>query len=216
MKNSQAYHTYQLLLANKIQVDKEELHFQIESHPSYPSLHAITGVLTHFDIDNLAIEVPIVIDVLEQLPNNFLALIETGESKEFVVTEKKGNDFVNRFSDGSKEQLSGLEFLKNFTGIIVAVEKSVHYQESKQNKGLIHQLIPVLPVLLLPMLYLIFSPSFSAISHFTLAFLGVIISYILIKEENGIDTALGKAFCSGASEKRDSKSVINSNRSLPA
>ena len=43
-----------LLRKNGIQFDKDEFLFQIQSHPSYPSLHSITGVLEHFNIDNIA------------------------------------------------------------------------------------------------------------------------------------------------------------------
>ena len=50
MKSPLSLIVKKLLSKNAISFDKKELDFQIQSHPSYPSLHAITGVLDHFNI----------------------------------------------------------------------------------------------------------------------------------------------------------------------
>ena len=52
-------------------LNSEELKLQLLSHPTYPSLHSVTGVLTHFRIDNVAVDVPIDQETLEQLPDVF-------------------------------------------------------------------------------------------------------------------------------------------------
>ena len=49
-------------------INFEELEFQLLSHPSYPSLHSVTGVFDHFNIENIALEVPTNRETLEQLP----------------------------------------------------------------------------------------------------------------------------------------------------
>ena len=79
MKNSLSYLIQHLLSKNKINFDKNELKLQIESHPSYPSLHAITGVLDHFSIDNMALDIPQNEAVFKQLPNYFIAYIASKE-----------------------------------------------------------------------------------------------------------------------------------------
>lgn len=88
MKNSTSYILTKLLLLNGIELDEKELGFQFESHPSYPSLHAITGVLNHFNIENLAIEVPRDIETLSELPNSFIAHITKKQETHFVLAIK--------------------------------------------------------------------------------------------------------------------------------
>ena len=53
--DAQLYQLLQLLIVkNNIQLHKEELKLQLLSHPSYPSLHSVTGVLEHFGVPNVA------------------------------------------------------------------------------------------------------------------------------------------------------------------
>ena len=74
-----------LLKKNAISFDKEELFFQIQSHPSYPSLHSITGVFDHFNIENIAARVPKTQEVLDQLPNSFIAQINDEDKKQELI-----------------------------------------------------------------------------------------------------------------------------------
>ena len=112
-----------LLERNKISFDKTELAFQIQSHPSYPSLHAITGVLDHFNIENIAAEVPANTETLQQLPDCFIAQIKEPDGQQLVVVEKKHPACTIYTTKNKKQSCSETEFLKKFTGILVAVEK---------------------------------------------------------------------------------------------
>ena len=42
----------------KINIDKEEYKFQVETHPDYPSLLAFADALTFFNIPNVAFKIP--------------------------------------------------------------------------------------------------------------------------------------------------------------
>ncbi len=94
MKDSLINLVSRLLKRNQISFDKEELSFQIQSHPSYPSLHAITGVLDHFNIENVAADVPKNTETLLQLPNCFIGQINTEQGKDLVVIERKELDYI--------------------------------------------------------------------------------------------------------------------------
>ncbi len=123
MKDTLTYLIKGLLKENKIKVDTEELSFQIKSHPSYPSLHAVTGVLDHFKVNNLALEVPVNNETLEQLPQCFLAQIKTKEEGAvFALILKKGAQYKAVIDNKKTKILSLDDFLEQFTGIIVAVE----------------------------------------------------------------------------------------------
>lgn len=132
MKNQLSQIVIRLLNDNAIIYDKKELEFQIQSHPSYPSLHSITGVLNHFNIENIAAKVPSSSETLTELPDSFLAQINdnTGQS---LVTVKKNKNKLSIFN-GAKKTVSLLkeEFIEKFTGIIVAVEKC-EYQRHTYN-----------------------------------------------------------------------------------
>ena len=132
MKNSISSLVAQLLRKNKIPFDKEELDFQIQSHPSYPSLHAITGVLDHFSIENISADIPVNKETLVQLPPSYMAQVKSErEGSELVIVERKGTNYTLYPAEGKKESMHDEMFLQRFTGIIVAVEKTDTVEKPK-------------------------------------------------------------------------------------
>jgi len=91
LENALSLIVEKLLQKNKVSFDKSELDLQIKSHPSYPSLHSITGVLDHFGIENFALDLPQTQNVYEQLPNSFIAHLKTEQGEELVFAIKKNN-----------------------------------------------------------------------------------------------------------------------------
>ncbi|WP_412766881.1 hypothetical protein, partial [Tenacibaculum polynesiense] len=137
MEHSLTNLVQRLLKSNTISFDKDELIFQIQSHPSYPSLHAITGVLDHFNIENVAADVPANKETLVQLPDCFLAQISTDNRKDLVIVQRKGLDYFIYNSENKKEKYTEEEFLQKFTGIIVAVEKTGESVQPEKKSNLI-------------------------------------------------------------------------------
>ncbi|WP_299212546.1 alpha/beta hydrolase, partial [uncultured Dokdonia sp.] len=120
-----------LLITNKIKLNKEELKLQLLSHPSYPSLHALTGVLKHFGVPNLALQVPTDQDTLDQLPPTFIANVKGDKGMYLGLIEKK-NDTVNIYTDHKEvKNVSNDAFFEAWDGIIVAVEKDETIKEEK-------------------------------------------------------------------------------------
>ena len=210
MKDTLFYLVQELLAHNKISIDKKELAFQIQSHPSYPSLHAITGVLDHFNIDNLALDVPINEDTLAQLPKSFLVRIKTEQGEEFAVVVNKGLHYDVTLLSKIKNKLTIPEFLKEFTGIIVAVEKTDIIEEHKENSTLFNKTLIITSSVLILSLFFLTKPNLISILFLFTSILGVLISITFKKQEQGIQTVLGNAFCSGASETKDCDAVLHS------
>ena len=199
-----------LLKKNGISFDKEELAFQIQSHPSYPSLHAITGVLDHFNIENVAADVPVNSETLVQLPDCFLAQITSSKGKDLVVVERVKQEYHVYNSDNKKEKLSEEGFLQQFTGIIVAVEKT---EESIQPKSTskVGKIIAFGILTLLTGFTLYQSThNIYTISYLLLSVVGIITSVAIVKQELGLKTSIGNAFCSGADDKKDCDAVLTS------
>ena len=210
MKDSLIYLVERLLKINAIYFDKDELGFQIQSHPSYPSLHAVTGVLDHFNIENVAVAVPINLETLEQLPDCFMAELTIDHSKSLTVVERNKANYDIYRAEHKKETVSKATFLERFTGIVVAVEKPEGTQvKTKPSKTRSYIGLGLLAVLAS---FLVFNTTVSIanIVYLVLSIIGVIISVAIVKQELGIKTAIGDAFCSGADTKKDCNAVLSS------
>ncbi|CAM1358113.1 vitamin K epoxide reductase family protein [Tenacibaculum xiamenense] len=212
MKKSLNFLVSLLLKKNKIPFDKDELNFQIESHPSYPSLHAITGVLDHFNIENVAAEVPATEEILEQLPEVFLAQVKSPENGEELVVVERTADLVTVINiEGKKKTQSSKDFLEVFTGIIVAVEKTDAIQtvSKSNNKPLKYAAYAFLFGFLGLLIFRNYS-NVLGVFHLLLSGIGFIISVAILKQEFGLQSSIGEAFCSGTDDKKDCDAVLTS------
>ena len=210
MKDTLINLVQRLLQKNRISFDKEELSFQIQSHPSYPSLHAITGVLDHFNIENVAADVPVNTETLLQLPDCFIAQVTTEKGKDLIVVERKKLDYTLYDSDNKKEKLSESDFLQKFTGIIVAVEKTEESTSAKTSSNITSVLaLGALSLLALFMVYQS-TPSLYTVAYLLLSVVGLVTSIAIVKQELGLKTSIGDAFCSGADDKKDCDAVLTS------
>ncbi|MCE7996113.1 MAG: vitamin K epoxide reductase family protein [Roseivirga sp.] len=194
-----------LLQKNKVAFDKKELTFQIQSHPSYPSLHAITGVLDHFKIENIAARIPTDEESLNQLPETFLAQVEN----DLVVASRNKKGFQVLGSSLKAESWSVKDFLEKFGGVVVAVEQPEESLDTSKNSYQSNILPGVTGLILLTLLF-ISGPAPASIIFLILALLGTGISLTIVRQESGISTSLGNTFCSNASEKKDCDAVLNS------
>lgn len=212
MKDSLIYLVTQLLRANKIPFDKEELSFQIQSHPSYPSLHAVTGVLTHFNIENAALQVPQNKEVISQLPSSFIACMNSEKGQVFGVVIKKKDSLITYYSSKNKKKYSQEEFLQQFTGIIVAVEKEESDRPSVQTKNATYLrtgLFAILGFMLIGLLY-ISHPTTMMLTYIVLSIVGISISIALFKQRLGLHTSIGSALCSDTNISKSCNAVLSS------
>lgn len=209
MKNKLSEIVGQLLSSSKLPFDRKELSFQIQSHPSYPSLHSITGVLDHFHIENIAAQIPVNIETLKQLPNNFIAQINNDKGKDLVVI-KKNDDYTFIKDITNKENLSPKQFIDKFTGIIVAVEKPEKETSTISSKSAYKNFLTFILFLVVSVLLLNIDAPLLNTSYLLLSFLGILISMAIFKQELGLETVIGNAFCGGDTEKKNCNSVLTS------
>lgn len=210
MKNQLSQIVIRLLNDNSIIYDKNELEFQIQSHPSYPSLHSITGVLNHFNIENIAAKVPSSSKTLIELPDSFLAQINDNNGQS-LVTVKKNKNKLSIFN-GAKQTVSLLkeEFIEKFTGIIVAVEKSENKRQAYNFFSFSKKISLVFLFGLFFYLFFNWTTNINTYLHILLSILGILISIAIVKKEMGLQSTLGNAFCSSNSEKKDCDAVLTS------
>ena len=214
MDNSLIYQVQLLLSYHKIPFDKEELAFQIQSHPSYPSLHAITGVLDHFKIDNLALDIPATQEVIDQLPKTFIGQIQTDEGDGFAVVVNNGDKIEVITDTKNKKTYSPAVFLRNFTGIIVAVEKTKATSEIRNSTPLKSTVLILVFLGVIASLITISRPSIAPLVYLLLSIVGVFVSSAIIKQQLGFQTDIGEAFCSHTDVTKDCNSVLSSSGAI--
>lgn len=217
MEHKIIYLVQQLLKENNIYFDSQEFAFQIESHPTFPSLHSITGVLDHFNIDSLALDIPVnKIDeeLILQLPACFLTQTEIDGVKDFVLIIRNKVNYTVIRDAKDKQKLNALELSSVLTGIIVAVEQ-IEEQENKNNQNVIvkNTLGVLIGIGLIGLLFIGKGDVFS-LSYFVLSITGLLVSIAIVKQELGVKTNIGNAFCSQATEKKDCNAVLKSKGSM--
>lgn len=210
MKDTLSYLVQTLLQKHKINVDAEELDFQIKSHPSYPSLHAITGVLTHFNIENIALKIPIDEETLSQLPKCFLAQVKHNNQTNFALVINKGLQYKLIFNNKNNTTISLDSFLEQFTGIIVAVENDETKTIKASNSKIVKKTLLLSAFILLNILFFRSNPSLHVIFYFLLSIIGTGISYLIIMHDLGLDSKLMDSICSQESKTTNCNAVLNS------
>ena len=123
-----------LLVKNQINIHHDELKFQLASHPSYPSLHAIVGVLDHFSIPTAALKMPTTQENLELLPSSFFGVVskETGDTLSLV--EKQGKHLKITDENSPSYRLTKETFLVQWNGILLAIEKDQSVQNQQKTR----------------------------------------------------------------------------------
>ncbi len=210
MKDTLTYLINALLEQNKIRIDKEEFAFQIKSHPSFPSLHSITGVLDHFNIENLAMQIPLNEETLSQLPPTFLAQIKKGNDTSIVLVTNKGLKYKIIFNGKEQETISLKTFLAQFTGVMVAVD-NIDSSTLKPVKGKNYlKPLSLIAIALFAVLFFTSGMDKIAIAQFVLSIAGVAISFLVIQHDLGVDSKIMNSICSQESKVTNCNAVLNS------
>lgn len=209
-----AYLLGRLVKSCDITIDPSELEFQLMSHPSYPSLHSITGVLNHFRINNLAVELPVDEESFSQLPNFFFTRITDEEGAHFVFVQKKENECDITFDKRKIRSLSIPDFISRWTGIVVVVEKSnLETPVEKVNAPLYTNLLFYSALLTILAIPFVISPSLMSVAYFLLCALGIVLSGMIVMQELGVKSAALDKFCGKENSSTSCDEVINSNGS---
>jgi len=201
-----------LVVKNNIRINQDELKLQLQSHPSYPSLHSVTGVMDHFSIPNLAIKVPQTQEVLEQLPSGFLAVIDENGLEDIAYVEKKKDRFKLLSQSNDSKTITSEDFLSIWNGVLIAIEPEdgeVKKQFSQRTILLALCIVAFTGIFV----YALFNSSIFSAAHFLLSGIGFMISVLIVKHDLGIQTQLENSFCN-LSKKTSCDAVLNGKGSV--
>lgn len=210
MEDQLYYLVQQLLIKNNIRVNKDELKLQIASHPSYPSLHAVVGVLDHFNVPNIALRVVANHETLESCPQSFLAMVNEEAIEKLVLVEKRRSMIRVTHQDKRQTILSGVDFMAQWTGIVIAIEETKGVKESN------HFILPPAALTFLTIVGIValfapvvlFSPWIVKIQVF-LSAIGFGISVLLVREDFGMQLKFTQRFCN-LNERTSCQTVLES------
>ncbi|MEX0274434.1 MAG: vitamin K epoxide reductase family protein [Flavobacteriaceae bacterium] len=184
-----------VLSKNHIWLDWEEMDFQLRSHPSYPSLHSLTGVLSHFKVENEALEVPVDMKIFSELPPVFMAVVQN----EYACVEKNGSHGVLMFREGDKKQELDVQgFLKVWDGVMIAVGayKRLPLNDSEGRKATVVGRITMLMAMVgMAYLFVGSGPNFSITLHFLTSLAGIAMGMLLVRREHGVGSGALDRFC---------------------
>ncbi|MDH7914575.1 vitamin K epoxide reductase family protein [Winogradskyella sp. SYSU M77433] len=198
------------LKKSNVRIDFDELEIQFLSHPSYPSLHALTGVLNHFNIENAAIRLPVNKDVLKELPEYFIAQVNYNNAPQLALVHKEEESFKVTYSEKKQESLNKKQFLENFTGVVSIIENDITNKPEAIINNNKHYLLASAFLFIILYQYFYGISNLTSFLYILLAIFGVIVSYAIFKQEQGETTIINSTLCNISNEKKDCDSVLNS------
>ncbi|BDD06747.1 vitamin K epoxide reductase family protein [Aureibacter tunicatorum] len=209
MQNNLFYIVQQFLISNNYTINEEELNFQLEGHPNYPSLYAVTELFTHFSIENLALEIPTTKESMNELPNSFLTVISNEKGEGLAMVTKSKDGFTAIYNHKRSERFTNDQFLVNWSGITLMIEPNESKEKNKIQPSKINRIVLALIAIFLTGSSILIGASTISLYLFITSLIGLIINHYIIKQELGIASEAIKKLCTN-NEKTNCNAVLNS------
>ncbi|HEY8930481.1 MAG TPA: cysteine peptidase family C39 domain-containing protein [Mucilaginibacter sp.] len=124
-----------LLKSLSISIAPEKISAELEKHPDYPSLLAISDILSWFGIENAAYRVDRA--NLPTVPCPFIAHTHINNGDFLVVHKLDENEVVVSSDTWNKHKLSLQEFKKLFKGVVLTAESSSDFAPDRSFMALL-------------------------------------------------------------------------------
>ncbi len=200
---------FQYLEKEDIAIDEAEFEFQIQSHPDYPSLLAVSDTLSFFNIDNGVIRAAI--SDIELLPNRFVALLKEKKSiSKLYFIEKKGTAYFC-FHDKKTAVISKSELESRWEGIVLLAEKPTNEEALKPNKKGWSWALPLFTLLFLTLVLAPLETTLSTKLFLFFPSVGLLFSVAALKDLFDAKSELLNSFCN-VTASTSCASVVGSNK----
>lgn len=212
MENESLYHFLKSYLSLEgYKFNAQELKIQLLGHPSYPSLHSLTGVLTHLGIENVAAQLEVTSEMFQQMPDKFLCTLHNA-SNLFMVSKQKEGVRVIDFEKGAMT-FSNEEFLSNWSGVAVLLDKEQEYESSASQSSTLFRYRYLVFLIISCAVFFLGIPSWPLSAHFLLSILGLFVSYLFVRQELGDASPFLKKIC-GDNNENGCSAVLDSEGSM--
>lgn len=197
-----------------IRVTKSLIKKTLETHPDYPSLLAVSDMLSDFNVDNLTARIKK--DDLDNIEPPFLAHITQPEDQIVLVNKIEDNkikylDFKNKWVTQSVT-----EFKSNWDGMVMLMETNDksgdhNYRGNNNQETLLRARIPftIAIVIILLLLSFLLGGTMSAAIFTSLKVAGIGVSILLILNSIGEPNIIANKLCS-IGNKTSCNEVLNS------
>jgi len=179
------------LKKENISIDEKEFGFQLNSHPDYPSLLAISDTLKFFNVNNIALKISD--KEIDKLPTKFVAKLKTDKDEFFSYVEKKENMF-NYIESNNKSTLASLDDFKTKWGeIVLLIENEQNQKPTNKKTNFNKALLQLITFAFL--VFTILQTSFTQYIFLALSAVGFFLSIISQKELLNTKFDLFDKFC---------------------
>lgn len=200
---------FHYLEREEVQLDKSEFLYQLQSHPDYPTLLAISETLSFLNIGNLAARIEF--DKIEYLPDRFVAILsENLSNPKLHLIEKKNNIFYIIQSRKNIE-ISKDELKSRWNNIVLIVEKDEQENLIKDKKQRWYWFLSLLCLVLFATIFFLFEVNLKIFSFFILPMIGILLSVVALKDLFGAKSKLIDNFCNITSS-TSCETVVNSDK----
>ncbi len=189
-------------------ISKKEIKKRIYSDSDNDIL-SVSNTLDYFKIKNLVANVPK--ESLMQLPGSFIAQVRNKISLSLVLVKKISNQNLEIIVDKTTHFSMSIEnFLNDWTGLIIAIEKSRQKKQSFLNYN-VTKFSLITAITTLSIVYILLSSTPFNLLYYLLSIIGFVFSYLIVFEKLGTKTILSR-FCT-ISNNTDCQSVLGSKES---
>ncbi|MES2109056.1 MAG: vitamin K epoxide reductase family protein [Bacteroidota bacterium] len=205
-----------LLKSLNLQVNTKEIIADLDKHPDYPSMLAISDVLNSFDVANSAFRVAA--EDLLNVPAPFIIHANTGGGEFLVVQKVKGNDFYTSGDKYDNKRVSLDDLKKTFGGVVLVPEPEENISPAFSAKTFLANIkYPLLltGALLVILSMVIFNTAYlSNVSWASAVFTlvktaGLITSVLLLVQSINSNNPLVQILCGGGGNK-DCNAILSS------
>jgi uncharacterized membrane protein len=205
-----------LLKDLSIEVDAAAIVAELEKHPDYPSLLAVSDVLSAFKIDNVAFRAEA--GELIDIPCPFIAHMNY-EDKDFVVVTKTNSENIwlnNR--KWSNHKVTIAEFKEHFMGVVLTAEPSseaLHNKRAFAFHKIYNAPVALVCLLLIFINYFVFDTNYLSAITWQIILLtifksaGLITSIFLLVQSIDTNNPLVQILCGGGG-KKDCNAILSS------
>lgn len=193
--------TYLFLRRLGVLVTKGFLKKEIQTHPYYPSLAALSDILNAYKVDNSALRVSI--NDIESIPIPFIAHLNMGNGT-FAIVEKITPSEVHFSLDEKKIKIiSKTDFIKIWDNVILTAsinDKSTepNFYENRKAELLTTLKLPIFilaSTFILISSFIINQPSVYFLPLFITKCIGLFFIWLLVKHELGLQSDLTDKLC---------------------
>lgn len=200
---------FHYLEKEEILLDKPEFLFQVQSHPNYPSLLAISDTLSFFNIDNAAARVEF--SEIDDMPDRFITLLSEHLSMPHLYfIEKKNNSYFGT-KDKKTVEIPKASLESRWNNVVLLAARSQEEIIVKKEKQHWDWFLSALCLILFVAIVFLFNGDLQTYSFFMFPTIGLLFSVAALKDLFGAKSNLLNDFCN-ITASTSCATVVNSDK----